>query len=48
MNQPEQKGQPPSESFEDVARLIQQMNDEDQQQEPGTPSGPVKEGLKPW
>lgn len=45
MNKPEQGISQPQ-SFENTARLIQQMNAEDQQ--PMVPSGHIKEGLKPW
>lgn len=41
-----QEGKAPAQSFEDLARLIQHMNNDDQQQ--AAPSQPVKEGLKPW
>lgn len=44
--QPSQNGQPPAESFEDIARLIQQMNYEDKR--PAAPAAQLKEGLKPW
>lgn len=45
-NQPSDKNIPQAESFESLARLIQQMNAEDQR--PAGPSTQIKEGLKPW